>query len=121
MRAALLGEEDPGFLAPAPRVEKLVLGVGDAAKVRVGLGWLGAVAAADDLDEPLAVVDLLAEDLLEVSRLGPEDVLPDGVVTEPLEHVGRQLPDGFQLGGDRRDEDPRFHGGISESTAGKGS
>ena len=119
VRAALLGEDDPGFLALALRVEELVLGVGDAAKGRVRLGRLGAVAPADDLDEALAIVDLVAEDLPEVARFGPEDVLPDGVVTEPLEHVGRQLPDRLQLGRDRRDEDPRFHVGISESTLDK--
>ena len=89
VRAILLGKDDPGFLASASRVEELVLRVGDAAVFGVGLGRFRAEALADDLDEPFAVVDLIAENLLEITRLGAEDILPDGVVAETRQDVGR--------------------------------
>jgi hypothetical protein len=38
-----------------------------------------AVALANDLDETLAAVDLGAEDLAEVARLGAEDFLNKGL------------------------------------------
>jgi hypothetical protein len=38
---------------------------------------------ADDLDEDLAGVDLIAQDLAEVAWLGAEDFLKDGRVAQP--------------------------------------
>ena len=83
MRAAILGEEKPCFLATLAGIQKLKLGIGNTAKVRVGIGRLLPECTADNLDQPLAVVDLVAENLREVARLGSEDILPDGVMTSP--------------------------------------
>ena len=44
---------------------------------------LGTVTVTDEMDQAVAVIDLVAQHLPQVTRLGPENVLPDRVVTQP--------------------------------------
>ena len=62
--------------SPAPLlagIEELELSVGNPTIVGIHRRRLCPVALADDLDETLADVDLVAEDLAEVAGLGTED------------------------------------------------
>jgi hypothetical protein len=63
-----------------PSVKELELSVRDAAIVGIRLGRLRTVALAHDLDEALAGVDLVAENLSEVAWLCAKDFLNDGRV-----------------------------------------
>ena len=47
-----------------------------------------AVALADNLDEALAGVDLVAEDLAKVAGLGAEDFLNKGGIAQSYNNVG---------------------------------
>jgi len=64
-----------------PGVKELELGVRDAATLRIHRGRLRAIALGGDLDEALAGVDLVAQDLAKVAGLGAKDFLKDGRVT----------------------------------------
>jgi hypothetical protein len=77
------GEEEPGLFFLRPSVKELELSVRDSAIAGIRLGRLRAVALADDLDEALAGVDLVAENLAEVAGLCAEDFLNDGRVAQP--------------------------------------
>src|ERR1043165_5979157 len=65
----------PDFFAAFPGVERFVLGVTNPAELRIGLGRLGAVAVADDLENAFALVDLLAQHPAQVARLRPANIL----------------------------------------------
>jgi hypothetical protein len=78
--ASVAGEEEPGLFFLRPSVKELELSVRDAAIAGICLGRLRTVALADDLDEALARVDLVAENLAEVAGLCAEDFLNDGRV-----------------------------------------
>ena len=55
----LADDNDPSLLVVLARIEKLQLGVGDAAVCGIDVGGFGAVALANDLDEAFAGVELL--------------------------------------------------------------
>ena len=95
------------FLPLAAGVEELELGVGDAAVVGVHLGRFGAVAVADELDEALAGVDLLAQPLSQLAVAGGEVVLGDRVESERAHGGGDGLPSGEQLLADGGEEKAR--------------
>src|SRR6202035_1703230 len=82
-RARLASENKPGLFLLLAGVEKLELGIRDSAIVRVNRGRLRAATLADDLDEALAGVDLVAENLAQVAGLCAEDFLDDRRVAQP--------------------------------------
>ncbi len=90
-------------------VEPFELRVGDAAKLRVGLGGLGAVGEADEVDQPVAAIDLVAQHLAQIARLGAKDILPLGFVAQPGQNVGGQLPRVSQFAGGCRNENAGIH------------
>ena len=109
--AAFADNDDPGLFALAAGVEELELGVGDAAVVGVHVGRFGAVAVADELDEALAGVDLLAQPLAQLAVAGGEVVLGDRVEPEGADGGGDGLPGGAQLFADGGEEKARaVHG-----------
>ena len=55
----------------------------------VGFGRLGAVAIADNLEDPFALVDLLAQHRPKIAGFGPKDLLPDRLVTQERQGVSR--------------------------------
>jgi hypothetical protein len=70
-----------------------------------------AVALADNLDEPLAGVDLVAQDLAEVTGLGAEDFLNDGRVAQACKDGGDAAASLPKLRRDAGDKDGRLvHG-----------
>jgi hypothetical protein len=75
--AGVSGEQEPRLFFLRPSVEELELGVRDSAIVGIHRRRLRAVAMADDLDEAIAGVDLVAQDFAEVAGLGAEDFLND--------------------------------------------
>ena len=76
-------EEEPRLFLLLAGIEELELGVGDPTIIGIHYGRLRPVALADDLDEALAGVDLVAQDLAEVALLGAEDFLKGGRVAQP--------------------------------------
>jgi hypothetical protein len=58
-RATVAGEQKPRLFLLRPGVKELELGVRDSAIVSVDCGRLRAEALANDLDEPLAEIDLV--------------------------------------------------------------
>ena len=86
------------------------MGVADPAELRIGLGPLGAVAVADDLEDAFTLVDLLAQHRAEIAGLGAEDVLPDRLITEEGEGVGGELAAAAQFTADGGNEDERERG-----------
>ena len=84
-------DEQPGLLVLRLRVEEFELGVGAAAKLRVGRIGLGTVGVADDLDEAGAAVEFAAEHVAEVAGLGAKDVLPLGLVAFAGKDIGNAL------------------------------
>ena len=86
--ASVASEEEPGLFLLLAGVEELELGVRDATIVGIYRGRLRPIALADDLDEAPAGVDLVAEDLAEVTGLGAEDLLNDGRITQPCKDGG---------------------------------
>jgi hypothetical protein len=61
--ASLSSEEQPSLFLLRSRIKELELRVRDVAIVSVNRGWLRAIALADDLNDALAGVDFVAEDL----------------------------------------------------------
>jgi len=103
------GEEDVGLFSLDLRVEELELGVGDAGIIGIDSGGFGSVAVASELDEGLARVDLVAEDLAEIAALGAPDVLLHGFVAEELKDMLDLGAGGAEFVADGGDEDAWFH------------
>src|SRR3979411_2845667 len=80
-RGSFVDEKIPDFLPALAGVEGFVWGVADPAKLRIGLGGLGAVAIADDLEDAFALIDLLAQHRAEIAGLGAEEILPEWLRT----------------------------------------
>ena len=89
--------DDPRLFASVSGVEELELGVGDAAVVGVYLRRFGAVAVSDELNEPLAGVDLLPQPLSQFAVAGGKVVLRDRVKAEVAYRGGDLLAGGPQL------------------------
>jgi hypothetical protein len=83
--ASVTGEDEPRLFLLRAGVKKLELGIRNSAIVSVNFGRFRAVALSDDLDEALAGVDLVAENLAEVAGLGAEDFLYDRRVAQPCQ------------------------------------
>src|SRR2546423_1882161 len=90
-RESFVDKKIPDFLAALPGIERFVLRITHPAELRIGRGRLGAVTFADDLEDAFALGDLLAQHPAQVAGLGPEDVLPDWLVTEKAEGVRGEL------------------------------
>jgi hypothetical protein len=73
--------------------------------LRIGLGRLGAVAIADNLEDAFALIDLLAQHRAQVAGFGPENLLPDRLVAQEGQGVGGELPAASQLAADGGNED----------------
>jgi hypothetical protein len=82
--ASITSENQPCLFLLRPSVEEFELRIRDPTIDGVYGGWLRAVALTDDLDEALAGVDLVAENL----ALGAEDFLDDGRVPQPRQDCG---------------------------------
>jgi hypothetical protein len=81
--ASVAGEDEPRLFVLLAGVEELELSVGNATKLSIYRGRLRAIALTDDLNEALAGVDLVPEDLAEVARLSPKDLLNNRCVAQP--------------------------------------
>src|SRR5436190_11503969 len=66
-RKFFVDEEVPDFFAALACIKRLVLGVADPAKLWVDSGRLGAVAIADNLEDPFALIDLLTQHRAQVA------------------------------------------------------
>jgi hypothetical protein len=86
--ASVTSENEPRLFLLRSSIEEFELGVRDPTIVGIHSGRLRAVALTDDLDEALAGVDLVAQNLAEVPGLGAKDFLDDGCVTEPRKDCG---------------------------------
>jgi hypothetical protein len=106
-REIFVDKEVPDFLAALPGVKRLVLRVADAAELVVGLGRLGAVAITDNLEDPFALIDLLPQHRAQIAGFGPENILPDRLVTEISQRVGGELPAAPQFFADGGNENKR--------------
>src|SRR5438270_12448246 len=106
-RKRFVNEKIPDFFATFPGVRCYILSVTHAAELRVGRGWLGAVAIANDLQHAFALVDLLTQHRAQVARLSAEDILPDRLVAEKGEGVGGELAAAAQFAADGGDEHER--------------
>ena len=87
-RASIPREDHPCLLPLLARIKKLELCVRNPPELRINRRRFGAVRPADDLDQALAIVDLVAQDLPQIAGFGAEDFLEDGCVTQPGEDVG---------------------------------
>src|SRR6266404_305463 len=96
-REGFIEEEIPNFLAARAGVERFILSVTDPAELRIGLRRFGAIAIADDLEDPFALIDLLAQHRAQVAGLGAENILPDRLVTEEAERIRGELATAPQL------------------------
>jgi hypothetical protein len=111
-REIFVDEEVPNLFAALPGVKRLVLRVAHAAELRIGLGRLGAIAIADNLQNTFALIDLLAKHRAEIACFGAEDFLPDRLVTEIGQGVSRELAAApqFLADGGNENERERSHG-----------
>src|SRR5438067_8274462 len=106
-RIRFVNEKIPDFFATFPGVERFILGVTHAAELRVGRGWLSAVAIANDLQNAFALIDLLTQHRAQVARLSAEDILPDRLVAEKGEGVSGKLAAATQFASDGEDKHER--------------
>jgi hypothetical protein len=106
-REIFVDEKVPNLFAFRPGVKGLVLSVTDPPELRVGLERLSAVAIADYLEDAFALVDLLAQHGAEISGFGPENFLPDRLVTEEGEGIRGELAAASELSTDGGYEDER--------------
>ena len=88
----------------------------NAAVFRIHVGRFGAVGVADELDEALAGVDLLAQPLAQLAVAGGEVVLGDWIEPEGGDGGRDGLPDGAQLLADGGEEKARAAHAGSGST-----
>jgi hypothetical protein len=88
--ASVASEEEPGLFLLLAGVEELELGVRDSTIVGIHPGRLRPIAVTDDLDEALAGIDLVANDLAEVAGLCAKDFLNDGRVAQPCKECWRR-------------------------------
>jgi len=98
-------EEIPNFLAALPCVKRFVLSITHATKLLVGRRRFRAVALTDQLDNALALIDLLTQQSAEIAAFGSKDVLPDRLVSEKRQRICHQLPGTMKLTTDGRNED----------------
>ena len=109
------GQEEPRLFLLLAGVEELELGVGDPTIVGIHHGRLPPVALADDLDEALAGVDLVAQDLAKVAWFGAEDFLKDGLVAQARKNAGDATAYLAKLRRDAGDKDGRLAHGTAGS------
>ena len=86
--ATLSSKEQPRPFILRTGIQELELSVGCPAILGIHRRRFRAVALANDLDEALAGIDLVAQDLAEVTGLGAEDFLNDRRVTQPCKDGG---------------------------------
>ena len=103
-------EKYPGLLAGLPSMQEFELRIGNAAELGIGLGRLGTVAEADQVNQPVAAINFVDQHLSKVAGFGAEDVLPDRLVTQAMENIRPELAGGMKLTRDGGKEDARFHG-----------
>jgi hypothetical protein len=109
--AGVSGEEEPRLFLLLAGVEELELGVGDPTIVSIYRGRLRPIALADDLDEALAGVDLVAQDLAQVAWPGAKGFLKDGRVAQSCKDGGDAAAYLAKLRRDAGDKDGRLvHG-----------
>ena len=84
---AIVDEKIPDFLAPLPGVERFILGVADPAKILIRNGRLRSVAAAHQLHNSFALIDLVPEEFAQISPFRPEDILPGRLVAKKAERI----------------------------------
>jgi hypothetical protein len=73
------------------------------------------IALADELNEALANVDLVAQDLAKVTGLGAEDVLNDGCVAQPCKDGGAAAAGLAELKREAGNKDRRLVHGTAAS------
>jgi hypothetical protein len=110
--ASLSSEEQPRLFFLRSGVKELELSVRYPTIVGIHRRRFRTVALANDLNQALAGVDLVAEDLAEVAWLGAEDFLNDGRVTQPCKDGSDTAARLAELRRDARDEDGRLIHGL---------
>ena len=86
--ASLSSEEQPSLFLLRPGINELELSVRYPTILGIHSGRFRSVALADDLDEALAGVDLVAEYLAEIAGFGPEDFLNDRRIPQACKDCG---------------------------------
>src|SRR5260370_40421947 len=104
-REMFVDEEIPNFLAALPCVESFVLGITHPAEFFVGSRRLRPVALTDQLDNALALINLLTQQSAKIAAFGSKDVLPDRLVSEKRQRICHQMPGTMKLTTDGRNED----------------
>src|SRR4029077_16756392 len=101
----------PNLFLLRPGINELELSVRYPTILGIHSGRFRSVALADDLDESVAGVDLVAEYLAEIAGFGPEDFLNHRRVAQPRKDLGDTAARLAELRRDARDEDGRLvHG-----------
>jgi hypothetical protein len=106
------GKEQPRLFVLRSGVKELELSVGYPTVLAIHRRRFRAVALADDLDEALARVDLVPEDLAEVAGFGAEDFLNDWRVAQPGKDGGDAAASLPKLRRDAGDKDGRLVHGL---------
>ncbi|HZE58128.1 MAG TPA: hypothetical protein VE031_09770 [Chthoniobacterales bacterium] len=106
-RKTLVDEQVPDFLPVLSRVQGFVLRVACSAELLISRGRLRAITLSDQLNDSFALINLLAQQDPEITRLGAKDVLPNRLIAEKSQRIGHELPGAFQLATDCGNEDER--------------
>src|SRR5438045_2528104 len=106
-RKALVDKQVPDFLPALSRVEGFVLRVAYSAELLISRGRLRAITSSHELNDSFALINLLAQQDPEITRLGAKDVLPNRLIAEKSQRIGHELPGAFQLATDCGNEDER--------------
>jgi len=102
------GENEPRLFLLLACVKELELSIGNPTIIRICCGGLRPVALANDLDEALARIDLVAENLTQVTRLRAEDFLNDRCVAQSCKDGGDTVAYLEELSRNAGDKDGRL-------------
>src|SRR5205807_6962351 len=81
-RKLFIDEQVPDFLVTLPGIEPFILGVADTPEFFVRSGWFGTVTLANQLDDALAMINLLSQNFAKISGPNTENFLTNWLITE---------------------------------------
>src|SRR5205814_8981912 len=71
----------------------------------ISRGGLCPITLSHQLNDSFALINLLAQQDPEITRLGAKDVLPSRLIAKKSQRIGHELPGAFQLATDCGNED----------------
>jgi hypothetical protein len=101
-------EKIPYLLSPMTGVEGFILCVTYLLEDLVGLGGLGTITVAHQLDDALAGINSLAEHGAQITFASPEDVLPNWFTSDEYQRICHELSGAAQFPTDSTEKDDRF-------------